>query len=48
MMTEIIKNVQQSSNLLDLPNSKKDTYARFAMAALGSIPWVGGFIAARR
>lgn len=44
-MTEIIKSVQQSGNLLDLPDSKKGTYSRFAMAALGSIPWVGGFIA---
>ena len=44
-MNEIIKNDQNSEDLLDLTESKKGTYARFAMAALGSIPWVGGFIA---
>ncbi len=32
-------------NRLQLPESSKGTYARFAMAALGSIPWVGGVIA---
>jgi hypothetical protein len=44
-MNEIIKDDQNFGNQLDLPDSKKGTYARFAMAALGSIPWVGGFIA---
>jgi len=30
---------------LDLPESEKGTYARFVIAALGSVPWVGGMIA---
>lgn len=34
-----------SENPLGLPESSKMAYGRFALAALGSIPWVGGFIA---
>jgi hypothetical protein len=34
-----------SSNSLDLPESEKGTYTRFAIAALGSVPWIGGMIA---
>jgi len=30
---------------LELPENEKGTYARFAIAALGSVPWVGGMIA---
>jgi len=30
---------------LELPETEKGTYARFAIAALGSVPWVGGMIA---
>lgn len=38
-------NESSAGNRLALPESSTNAYGRFAMAALGSIPWVGGFIA---
>ncbi|MCG7978162.1 MAG: hypothetical protein N0E58_08495 [Candidatus Thiodiazotropha endolucinida] len=37
--------IDKPSKSLELPESEKGTYARFAIAALGSVPWVGGMIA---
>ena len=38
---EIKKELESSA-----PSKKKRIFEKFALAALGSIPWVGGFISA--
>ncbi|MEW8525241.1 MAG: hypothetical protein AB2552_19530 [Candidatus Thiodiazotropha endolucinida] len=37
--------IEEVGKSLELPDSEKGTYTRFAIAALGSVPWVGGMIA---
>lgn len=39
---ETLKNALQTAN----PSAKRQVFEKFALAALGSIPWVGGFISA--